>query len=484
MRMSSLHARPQPNRFKTSISRLFPRIITGVALLVGMGKEGHAQPITLKDAVNTALINYGIIKAKANYVNASKASAKAAAVDFLPNLNLGFEQSYGTINGQFGPQFALGGVNAVSAGPPFPTQNWHAAFGGLYVTNVNWDFFTFGRVREKVRTAEAQVARDAADLEQERFQHQVRVASAYLNLLAANRLKIAQQKNVDRANALRTVVIARTANGLNAGVDSSLANAEVSSARIALTNARNYELEQGAQLAQLMGVAFQEFIPDTVFINKIPQSVLNEHDSNAAAHPLLEYYRSRIELGAQQAKYTDRLKYPVFSLIGVLQSRGSGFENSYNELHPDAFSGKYWTGIKPTRTNYLVGLGVSWNITNIRRINKQAESQEFVAKGLQDEYDQVSQQLRVQVSLAEEKMKNALANFKEAPIQLKAASDAYLQKTVLYRNGLATIVDVTQALYALNRAETDRDIANNNVWQALLLKAAASGDFALFLNEF
>jgi hypothetical protein len=67
---------------------------------------------------------------------------------------------------------------------------------------------------------------------------------------------------------------------------------------------------------------------------------------------------------------------------------------------------------------------------------------------------------------------------------MKAASDAYLQKSVLYRNGLATIVDITQALYTLNRAETDRDIAVSNVWQALLLKAAASGDFGLFINQF
>ena len=42
---------------------------------------------------------------------------------------------------------------------------------------------------------------------------------------------------------------------------------------------------------------------------------------------------------------------------------------------------------------------------------------------------------------------------------------------------------MTNALYLLNRAETDRDIAYTNVWQALLMKAAASGDFNLFLNE-
>jgi hypothetical protein len=39
-------------------------------------------------------------------------------------------------------------------------------------------------------------------------------------------------------------------------------------------------------------------------------------------------------------------------------------------------------------------------------------------------------------------------------------------------------------MYTLNRAETDRDIAYNNVWQALLLKAAAAGDPSIFMNEF
>jgi outer membrane protein TolC len=77
-----------------------------------------------------------------------------------------------------------------------------------------------------------------------------------------------------------------------------------------------------------------------------------------------------------------------------------------------------------------------------------------------------------------------LANYREAPIQVKAASDAYLQKNTLYKNGLTTLVDLTQALFTLNRAETDRDIAFTNVWQALLLKSAALGNYDIFINEF
>ena len=128
-------------------------------------------------------------------------------------------------------------------------------------------------------------------------------------------------------------------------------------------------------------------------------------------------------------------------------------------------------------------MGVVWNLTNPIRVHQQVTAQEWTSRGLQNEYELVSQQIKTQLALADQKIKYAIANYNEAPVQVKAASDAYLQKSVLYKNGLTNIVDVTQTLYVLNRAETDRDISNNNVWQALLLKAAAIGDFGLFENE-
>jgi outer membrane protein TolC len=103
---------------------------------------------------------------------------------------------------------------------------------------------------------------------------------------------------------------------------------------------------------------------------------------------------------------------------------------------------------------------------------------------LQEEYGLISQELQAQAVLAENRIKNALANYREAPIQVKAASDAYLQKETLYKNGLATIVDVTTAAFVLNQAETQMDVIDTNVWQALLFKAASTGDFGLFINEF
>jgi outer membrane protein TolC len=455
--------------------------ITAALLLSGIG--ANSQTLTLKDAVNSALSNYGSIKAKGSYLKASEASVKQASSIYLPNLSVAAQQAYGTANGQFGPVIAIGGLNAASSGPPFLSQNWNAAFGGLYLANISWDFFSFGRVRENVKVAQALVVQDASDLDQEKFQLEVKVSGAYLSLLAAQRIKLSQQKNLQRAEALRGVVLARALNGLNPGVDSSQANAEVSSAKIALTNAVNYEAEQARLLAELMGLPYQEFILDTIFINRIPASLYATTTSNEEQHPILKFYQSRIDVSRQQEKYFDRFKYPVFSFVGVLQSRGAGFDANYSQINPNAFTHSYWDGVKPTTGNYLLGIGVTWNLTNPIRIHQQVAAQEWTSKGLQDEYELVSQQIKTQLALADQKIKYAVANYQEAPIQMKAASDAYLQKSVLYKNGLTNIVDVTQSLYILNRAETDRDISNNNVWQALLLKAAASGDFGLFEND-
>jgi outer membrane protein TolC len=460
------------------------KVLIFLLSIAGVVYEAKGQVLSLKDAVNMAVTNYGTIKAKANYVNASKALVKETQREYLPDLNLSFQQDYGTINSISGPTYGYKGLSVGSSGPVLPTQNWNSAFGSLYLTNVNWDFFSFGKAKEKIKVAQTALARDSGDLVQEIFQDQVKVAAAYLNLLAAQRITISQQNNLNRAVAFRDVVVARVKNGLNPGVDSSQANAEVSNAKILLIQSKDFEQEKQAALAQLMGVDTKEFSLDSEFVKRIPSTLYDSAQFNLANHPLLTYYKSRITLSDEQIKYYRTFNYPTFSLFGVMQGRGSGFDRDYGANNLNGYSHSYWEGANPSSGNYLVGVGMVWNLTTPLRIHQLAAAQKFNSQGLQNEYDLISQQIKNQLILSSQKIKNALDNYAEAPMQVKAASDAYLQKTVLYRNGLGNIVDVTQAAYALNRAETDRDIADNNVWQALLLKAAASGDFGLFINEF
>jgi outer membrane protein TolC len=438
------------------------------------------ERLSLQRAVELGIENYGTVKAKQQYAAASKALVKETKLEYYPNLNIGVQQDYGTVNGQNGPAYSFGVLPVSSSGAALATQNWNAAFGGLYLANVNWDFFAFGRAKERIETAKAIAHRDEQDWQQELFKQKIRVSAAYLNLVAARQLTVSYQKNLERADTLRRVIRIKAMHGLVAGVDSTQANAEYSSAQILLTKAIDFEQTQATELIQLMGVPPADYALDSYFVSRIP--TISADTTIIADHPVLQWYRSRIAASDEQARYLQKFAYPTFSVAGVMQSRASGFGSNYN-LNQTDFKTDYFTGVSPSRFNYLFGVGASWNFMQPFRTHQLVKAQRFTSAGLQSEYELAAQQTRDQLLLSEQKITNAMNNYRESGVQVKAANEAYVQKTVLYKNGLTTLVDLTQTLYILTRAETDRDIAYSNVWQALVLKAAAMGDYGIIAQQ-
>ena len=440
----------------------------------------HAQEVlSLQSALETALHNYGSIKAKESYRLSSRESVELARRQYLPNVNFSIQQDFGTVNGQNGPLYGFGGYGTASSGLPLPEQNWNTAFGSLYLANVNWEFFSFGKARQRIKVAESKTQRDTRDLSDEVFQHKIKVAAAYINVLAAKELKLSYEKNLNRTDTIRRIVEVKEKNGLVPGVDLSLAKADYANAMIIYTKAKDNEQEQENKLALLMGIPSREFVLDSTLLHRIPTDLPSEAEVSLANHPLLILYKSRIEVSEQEKQLLKTQYYPSFSMVGIIQTRASGFGNGYAQNQND-FSTSYWDGINPTRTNYLIGVGISWNLIQTFRISKEISAQDYTSQGLKHEYDLAEQQLKAQMDLSETKWNNSLTVYDQVPTQLKSANDAYIQRSVLYKNGLTDLVDLSQSIYALIRAETDRDIAVSNIWNALLLKAAASGDFSVF----
>ncbi|HTL10387.1 MAG TPA: TolC family protein [Chitinophagaceae bacterium] len=441
----------------------------------------NSSPFYLSAAVKNGVQNYQSIRARGHYLAASGALVENARNLYLPDITASLQEAYGTINGQFGPAAGFGGAGIASAGPAYTSQSWNAAFGAVYLLNANWEVISFGRLRSRVAAARAQLQLDSANLLQEQFVHSVRVAGTYLNLLIAQRFIQNAQANIERAAAVQQSVIARAKTGLIAGVDSSIANAEVSGARLSLLQAVSNEQRIRNQLAQLLNASPDPVILDSSFFSQVPSSFSTS--ASITQNPQVQYYERRIAQSYATEKLLRNSINPGLNLFGTFQGRGSGFDYNYTPDFTDRYSKSYFTGIKPERYNYLLGIGIAWNLMSPLKIKQQVRSQSFLSAAYKDEYDQVATQLKDQLVLADQQIENSLQSIREAPVQLKAATDAYLQKTVLYKNGLANIVDVQQALFTLNRAQTDNSVAYINIWQALLLKAAASGDFDLFIKQ-
>ncbi len=75
----------------------------------------------------------------------------------------------------------------------------------------------------------------------------------------------------------------------------------------------------------------------------------------------------------------------------------------------------YLSGINPNRYNYLLGVGMVWNLTTPLRVQQQVNAQKFISQALKDEYDLTDQRLKAQLVLADNKIKNALDNYREVP---------------------------------------------------------------------
>lgn len=452
-----------------------------ILLMLVFFDSSYGQTLSLKEAINKGVSNYGVITAKKNYVNASNENIARAKREYLPNVNLSAQQNYGTVNGQNGAMYGLNGLGVSSSGPVLPEQNWNATFGALYLMNVNWEFFNFGRTQQQIRLAKFEANINKMDYEQEIFQHKIKIAATYLNLLASCRLLSSQEKNLQRTNTFYNNVVTRVKNGLLPGVDSVTASAEVSKARILLNQTKELVKTQNNELSSLLGEESYRIVPDTTFINRIPHAKFSNDDNYF--HPTKLYFESKIEKSLAQEKLYKKQYMPSFLLYGVYQTRASGFNSDYG-VNQASFSKKYFDGISPNRQNYLFGIGVTWNLTSISRSRKSANAQKWITLGLEEEYKAIDIELRNREDAANARFEYAIESYKEAPLQVISAQKAYIQRLTLYNNGLNTLTDVINAQYLLSRAETDRDIAFVNVWQALLMKAAANGDFNLFINEF
>ena len=73
---------------------------------------------------------------------------------------------------------------------------------------------------------------------------------------------------------------------------------------------------------------------------------------------------------------------------------------------------------------------------------------------------------------------------KEIPLQLKAAQDAFAQKSAQYNAGLANITELTEASYLLYKAETDEVEASSNLLNTLLQKSVTNNTLNTFLANF
>src|SRR5690606_28118048 len=232
--------------FKFRVERILKReaVFWLLTLAFFLPVSASAQNLNLKQALETGVANYPSIKARQAEVKSAEKKVSSARAAYIPDLNVQHQYTYGTGNNVVGPYYSNNGTTINPSGGDRPENIYDGAFGTLSTALVEWDVFSFGKVRANINAAKAEAKTVEMAYENELFQHQIKIADAYLLLLINQRLKETQRHNLQRAEDFKRAISAATASGLRAGVDSSLANAELARARIQLLEAEKNERSQ------------------------------------------------------------------------------------------------------------------------------------------------------------------------------------------------------------------------------------------------
>jgi len=438
-----------------------------IFLLSVLAVSLHAQsspPITLKALLLKVDEKAPQLITDSAAILIRKAQAAETHSNWLPNLNLNYQADIGTSNNTTGPYFGFGVIPSSSGG--IHSGNVTTALSdNLGIAALDWDVYNFGKYKAENRVANSDITVEQNQYAQSRYYLKAYAVGNYLQLLRLQDFSNIQLRNIQRNEQILRSIISLAKSGVRAGVDTSIAQAELSKARLNYIELTNQFKQVQLELSSVSGYPYQSIVPDTsIEMTLINQPSAYLFPTDTTNHPLINYYRAVYDNSLEREKLVKNLYNPKISLEAAAWGRGSSVDagGQYNGLS---------TGYGFQRGNYLVGVGISYNLFDLKRrqlkLSTQKASTDYDLKKLQEQ----QQLLSVSAGQADVEMQTALNRLKEIPHQLKAANDGYRQNLSLYKNGLSDIVTLDASLNILYRAETDYMQAKYDYANALFKKA-------------
>ena len=450
-----------------------------ILLFVAIPLGGRAQTLNIYDAVNKTIANYPLLQQRQAEVSAGKAHLTAVNGNRLPSLILQDQVSMGTDNSLQGAYFSLGIVPSTPGSYSNVQSSPNA--GNVAISFLKWEFYTFGYYNAQHKEAKSQLAVSEANLNSDKYQLTENIVSLYLDWLKKYRLLQIQNENMLRSQVIFTAIRATVLSGLKPGVDSSTASAAYADARISYLQALdNYNYDRIA-VGTYAGIYSPEIVPDTSIITpSLLQNMafVQQVDSVISSHPILEVYHKQYEQQLAANNTISKEYLPRFGIDGAAWSRNSGI--SYNGAYP----GDLADGMPYNRSNYLFGLSLTYNIFDLKHRHDALAEGKYRADATQSAMQMQQLNLNTMLQQANSTYASTVEKLKEIPVQLYSAQQASGQQLALYRSGLNTLIDVTNAQYVLLQAETSYVNMQDELLQLLYIRAGLGGQLDNFLQKF
>ncbi len=430
-------------------------------------------PLTLDQAIEFAGAHYPSVGAALEQIAQSAAGVDVARSAILPRLDSLWQSNRGTANNIFGQVLPQSVVPSMS-GPVLASTSlvsvWGSAAGALF----SWEAIDFGLRRAQVAGAQAALAAARAGATLTRLDAQHAAASAYLDILAAQRTLAAAEADVERRNVLLRSVQVLVENQLRPGADQSRAEAERAAAQTRAIRSRQTLAIAQATLARLLGRAADAVtIAGEALLDRVPASDI---PAAAAAHPLEQVRQAAVDQAKAQERVLAQTDLPRVLVQSSVFARGSG-------AHPDGTFDTGAGGLGLSRTNWAAGVEIVFpNLFDFASLHARKAAAAAATRASAALHEEAVLQVTSNRRTAAALLESARAVAAVTPVQLAAAQQSERQARARYDAGLATVLEVADAQNALAQAEVQDQLARVDIWRALLAAAVARGDVAPLLD--
>lgn len=417
-----------------------------------------AEPISLRQALELARRNNLQLQQAQLSLQRSQASLRAVQAAEYPRVNLG--------------------AGVANQGSYIFSDQPDSLFGQDLDTNttsltgdlsLNYDLFTSGGRRARIRAAEEQLRNDRLDLERISEEVRLNVSTRYYDLQQADELVRIQQSAVRNAQASLRDAQALEQAGVGTRFDVLTSQVQVARATQDLANALSQQRVSRRQLAVLVNLAESVIITaaDPVEIAGLwnltqEQSIIQAYKNRAE----LEQQLAQRNINEQQRRIALATLGPQISLAARYNLSESLDSNNNNSQQSQDF-----------RDQYSLGANVTLNLYDGGEARARAREAEANIAIAETNFANQRNQIRLDVEQAYSQLQSNFENIQTASVALEQAREALRLARLRFQAGVGTQTEVIDSENRLTQAEGDRvnAILSYNRALAQLQRAISSG---------
>lgn len=412
--------------------------------------------------------NYPGLSAKDMRVEAAQLKEQAQSGLHLPQIKTQAQNTYSTYNGIMGAFYPQPGTFNVSGSDQLTgasmTPNSYAS------ATLEWEVFAFGKTKNRTKSAKAYTQRTLAERETYLLELKSELSHRYLFYLYTVAQLESIQKNTNRLESLSKITSSLAKAGIKSEADSLMVS---SSYQQAIGENKKLTGQKFAAEIHLEELTKEDLSLENSDLEAfyIPYILIGSMQNEVKNHPKLDEILHTQEQLEYKGKSQKQAGLPSLQFLSGYSYRGTGIGKD------QIASDKWKDGFSNSATNGIIGLGITWNLTDIYTKSKAGNADLKEAESLELVHQEHQEALTAQFQAINRKIRYQFEEVRQTEKALEQATEAYEMYLARYENGLMDLSALLQIQQLLESAEMKHNQSIYEYWLLKVRKSSLTNNF-------